>query len=122
MSGMLAALGALALPLGVKLPYFQHLIILALIWVVLAQGQNLIQGFTGYVSIAQAGFMGMSPLPRLVMTLGLAGSLLGVGMAWIALQSIPDRLTKSLGDIPYGLTWSKSFPIATRRFHSCGPA
>ena len=50
-------LAALALPLGVTLPYFQHLVILALIWVVLSQGQNLIQGFTGYVSIAQAGFM-----------------------------------------------------------------
>jgi branched-chain amino acid transport system permease protein len=36
-----------------------HLIILALIWVILAQGQNLIQGFVGYVSIAQAGFMGI---------------------------------------------------------------
>jgi branched-chain amino acid transport system permease protein len=42
-----------------KVPYFMHLIILALIWVILAQGQNLIQGFVGYVSIAQAGFMGV---------------------------------------------------------------
>ena len=53
------ALAALGLPLLVTVPYFLHLIILALIWVVLAQGQNLIQGFTGYVSIAQAGFMGI---------------------------------------------------------------
>ena len=66
-------LAALALPLGVTLPYFQHLIILALIWVVLAQGQNLIQGFTGYVSIAQAGFMGI----------GAYGStLLSVKLGW----------------------------------------
>jgi branched-chain amino acid transport system permease protein len=43
----------------VTVPYFMHLIILALIWVILAQGQNLIQGFVGYVSIAQAGFMGI---------------------------------------------------------------
>lgn len=50
---------ALVLPSFVKVPYFMHLIILALIWVVMAQGQNLIQGFTGYVSIAQAGFMGV---------------------------------------------------------------
>ena len=50
---------ALFLPGFVKVPYFMHLIILALIWVVMAQGQNLIQGFTGYVSIAQAGFMGV---------------------------------------------------------------
>jgi branched-chain amino acid transport system permease protein len=28
-------------------------------WVITAQGQNLIQGYTGYVSIVQAGFMGI---------------------------------------------------------------
>ena len=57
----LAALlvGAFALPQLVTVPYFMHLIILALIWVILSQGQNLIQGFVGYVSIAQAGFMGI---------------------------------------------------------------
>lgn len=50
---------ALALPSFVKVPYFMHLVILALIWVVMAQGQNIIQGMTGYVSISQAGFMGV---------------------------------------------------------------
>ena len=59
-SGLAALLvGAFALPQLVTVPYFMHLIILALIWVILAQGQNLIQGFVGYVSIAQAGFMGI---------------------------------------------------------------
>jgi branched-chain amino acid transport system permease protein len=53
------AVAALAVPSVLKVPYFMHLIILALIWVILAQGQNLIQGFVGYVSIAQAGFMGV---------------------------------------------------------------
>lgn len=67
------ALAALALPLGVKLPYYQHLVILALIWVVLSQGQNLIQGFTGYVSIAQAGFMGVG---------AYASTLLSVKLGW----------------------------------------
>ena len=66
-------LAALALPLVVKLPYFLHLIILALIWVVLAQGQNLIQGFTGYVSIAQAGFMGIG---------AYSSTLLSVKLGW----------------------------------------
>lgn len=66
-------LAAFALPLLVKLPYFQHLIILALIWVVLAQGQNLIQGFTGYVSIAQAGFMGIG---------AYSSTLLSVKLGW----------------------------------------
>ncbi len=67
------ALAALVLPLGVKLPYYQHLVILALIWVVLSQGQNLIQGFTGYVSIAQAGFMGIG---------AYASTLLSVKLGW----------------------------------------
>jgi branched-chain amino acid transport system permease protein len=66
-------LAALALPLMIKLPYFLHLIILALIWVVLAQGQNLIQGFTGYVSIAQAGFMGIG---------AYSSTLLSVKLGW----------------------------------------
>jgi branched-chain amino acid transport system permease protein len=60
LGGLTALLvGAFALPQLVTVPYFMHLIILALIWVILAQGQNLIQGFVGYVSIAQAGFMGI---------------------------------------------------------------
>jgi branched-chain amino acid transport system permease protein len=66
-------LAALALPLVVTLPYFLHLIILALIWVVLSQGQNLIQGFTGYVSIAQAGFMGIG---------AYSSTLLSVKLGW----------------------------------------
>lgn len=58
--GLVALLvGAVLLPGLVTVPYFMHLIILSLIWVILAQGQNLIQGFVGYVSIAQAGFMGI---------------------------------------------------------------
>ncbi len=57
----LAALFALllVLPALVSVPYFLHLTILALIWVIVAQGQNLIQGYTGYVSIAAGGFMGV---------------------------------------------------------------
>ena len=47
------------LPMMISVKYFLHLSILALIWVIIAQGQNLIQGYTGYVSITQAGFMGI---------------------------------------------------------------
>lgn len=54
-----AVAGALALPQAFTSPYYIHLMTLALIWIVLAQGQNLTQGFVGYVSIAQAGFMGI---------------------------------------------------------------
>lgn len=62
---------ALAMPQMVRVPYFLQLIILALIWVVLSQGQNLIQGFTGYVSIAQAGFMGIGAYSSALMSVKL---------------------------------------------------
>lgn len=49
----------IALPQFISVKYYLHLSILALVWVIVAQGQNLIQGYTGYVSIVQAGFMGI---------------------------------------------------------------
>ena len=41
-----------------------------------------------------------------VILLGLTGSLLGVGIAWIAIASIPASLAASFGGVPYGLTLS----------------
>jgi len=74
---------ALCLPWVVTVPYFLQLIILALIWVVLAQGQNLIQGFTGYVSIAQAGFMGVGAYCSTLLTVKLGWSV------WLTLGIAP---------------------------------
>ena len=48
-----------ALPYLVFTPYTIQLATIALMWVLMAQGLNVIQGETGYVSIAQAGFMGV---------------------------------------------------------------
>ena len=48
-----------ALPSVITVKYYMQLFILALIWVIVAHGQNIIQGFTGYVSITQAGLMGI---------------------------------------------------------------
>jgi len=55
----LALVGFILLPQVITVKYYLHLSILALCWVIAAQGQNLIQGYTGYVSIVQAGFMGI---------------------------------------------------------------
>lgn len=60
-----------------------HLIILALIWVILSQGQNLIQGFVGYVSITQAGFMGIGAYFSTLLTLKLGFSV------WLTLAMTP---------------------------------
>jgi branched-chain amino acid transport system permease protein len=54
-----ALVGFILLPQFIAVKYYLHLSVLALIWVIAAQGQNLIQGYTGYVSIVQAGFMGI---------------------------------------------------------------
>jgi branched-chain amino acid transport system permease protein len=57
---LLAVIGVLVLlPQFITVKYYLQLVTLALIWVIAAQGQNIIQGFTGYVSIAQAGLMGI---------------------------------------------------------------
>ena len=77
------SLVAVALPGIVKVPYFMHLIILAMIWVTLAQGQNLIQGFVGYVSIAQAGFMGVGAYFSTLLSVKLGWSV------WMTLALAP---------------------------------
>ena len=77
------AVAALAVPSVLKVPYFMHLIILALIWVILAQGQNLIQGFVGYVSIAQAGFMGIGAYFSTLLTVQQGWSV------WVTLALAP---------------------------------
>src|SRR6185503_19023670 len=41
-----------------------------------------------------------------VALLAIAGSLIGVGMAAVAMQAIPARLTASFGGLSYGLTLS----------------
>ena len=41
-----------------------------------------------------------------VMLLGVGGSLLGVVIAAIAIQAIPESAAAAFGNVPYGLTWS----------------
>ena len=69
MLSILVVAFALAMPHAFKSPYYIHLMTLALIWIVLAQGQNLTQGFVGYVSIAQAGFMGIGAYISTLLTI-----------------------------------------------------
>ncbi|MEH7382784.1 branched-chain amino acid ABC transporter permease [Bacillus sp. JJ1533] len=53
--------------LGLK-PYYIHLFSLSLIWVIMTQGLNVIQGYTGYVSIAQASFFGIGAYSSALLT------------------------------------------------------
>lgn len=67
-----ALLGFVLLPQLITVKYYLHLSVLALVWVIAAQGQNLIQGYTGYVSIVQAGFMGIGAYSTTLMGLHFA--------------------------------------------------
>lgn len=67
-----ALIGFVLLPQVIVVKYYLHLSVLALIWVIAAQGQNLIQGYTGYVSIVQAGFMGIGAYSTTLMGLHFA--------------------------------------------------
>ena len=48
----------IAFPWVVNDPYYQHLMILVLIWVSIGSGWNLIAGYTGQVSFGDAAFFG----------------------------------------------------------------
>ncbi len=47
------------LPLVVRQDYYQHLMILVLIWVVIGSSWNLLAGYTGQVSFGHAAFFGI---------------------------------------------------------------
>ncbi|WP_090239021.1 branched-chain amino acid ABC transporter permease [Lentibacillus halodurans] len=47
---------AILFPLFVPNQYYIHILTLAFIWTIAVYGLNLISGFTGYLSLAQAGF------------------------------------------------------------------
>lgn len=74
---------ALCFPLMVKANYFIHLAVLAMIWMMVAQGANVIQGYTGYVSIAQGGFMGIGAYTSALI------SLHGGLPVWLAIAIAP---------------------------------
>lgn len=77
----LAALAAAVLlaifPLVVQNDYYQHLLILVLMWVVIGSAWNLIAGFTGQVSFGDAAFFGTGAY-----TAGLLVTKLGVSAWW----------------------------------------
>src|SRR5690606_27312362 len=76
-------IAALVFPHVVTSNYFIHLAVLAMIWMIVAQGTNVIQGYTGYVSIAQGGFMGIGAYSSALLSLDL-----GVPV-WLAILVAP---------------------------------
>lgn len=89
----------IALPMFIEKVYYLHLVTIMLIWVILTQGLNVIQGYAGYVSICQATFFGIGAYTSALVTskLGwpvgagfaaasLAGLLSGVLIGWPSLK------------------------------------
>ncbi len=76
---ILAILGIvfLVFPLVVKSDYYQHLVIIALMWVVIGSSWNLLAGYTGQVSFGHAIFFGVGAY-----TAGILFSKLGISPWW----------------------------------------
>jgi branched-chain amino acid transport system permease protein len=66
-----------AFPLVVSDPYYQHLMILVLMWTVIGSAWNLIAGYTGQVSFGHAAFFGIGAY-----TGALLETKLGVSAWW----------------------------------------
>ena len=64
-------------PLVVQNSYYQHLMILVLMWVVIGSGWNVIAGYTGQVSFGDAAFFGTGAY-----TAGLVAYKLGLSAWW----------------------------------------
>jgi len=64
-------------PLVVRNAYYQHLMILVLMWVVIGSGWNVIAGYTGQVSFGDAAFFGSGAYAA-----GLLANKLGISAWW----------------------------------------
>lgn len=67
----------LLFPLVVSSDYYQHLVIIALIWVIVGSSWNLLAGYTGQVSFGHAMFFGVGAY-----TAGLFVTKLGISAWW----------------------------------------
>ena len=76
--GPLALLAVLLVfPLAVQDPYYQHLMILVLLWVAIGSGWNLISGYAGQVLFGAAAFFGVGAY-----TAGLLAHKLEISAWW----------------------------------------
>jgi len=67
----------LVFPLVVRSDYYQHLVILAFIWVMIGSSWNLLAGYTGQVSFGHAMFFGVGAY-----TAGIFATKLGMSAWW----------------------------------------
>lgn len=82
------ALVAVVLPLVIKAPYQQHILILVLIWATIGTAWNLLSGYAGQVSFGHAAFFGVGAYSAGILTLHYSlspwlGLILGPVMAML---------------------------------------
>jgi len=87
-------LGLVVFPLVVRNDYYQHLMILVLMWVVIGSAWNLLAGYTGQVSFGDAAFFGTGAY-----TAGLLVTKLGWSAWWGLLLG---GITATLIAFPFG--------------------
>lgn len=75
-----AAIGlAVLVPLIVRSPYYMHIMVLAMMYIMLTQGLNLITGYVGLLSLGQVAFLGLG---------GYSSALLALNFGWPPLLCI----------------------------------
>ena len=74
---LILLIAAVLLPLVINHDYYQHLMILVLIWVVIGTSWNLLAGYTGQVSFGHAAFFGIGAY-----TAGILHSKLSLSPWW----------------------------------------
>ncbi|MBA4393769.1 MAG: branched-chain amino acid ABC transporter permease [Desulfobacca sp.] len=75
--GLIILILAGVLPLIVRQEYYQHLMILVLMWVTIGSSWNLLAGYTGQVSFGHAAFFGIGAY-----TAGILNTKLGLSPWW----------------------------------------
>lgn len=94
-AAMALALLALALPFIFNSPYYQHILILILIWAALGTAWNLLGGYCGQVSFGHAAFFGLGAYSAGLLYLHLGASPwwgMALGPVVATLVSIPIGL------------------------------
>jgi len=76
-ASVIMAIIALGFPLVVPSSYYQHLVIISLMWVIIGSSWNLLAGYTGQVSFGHAIFFGVGAY-----TAGLCVTQLGISPWW----------------------------------------
>ena len=89
----------LGFPLVVRSDYYQHLMILALLWVIIGSAWNLLAGYTGQVSFGHAMFFGIGAYTAGILTTkfqvsawwgmmfgGVLAMLIGLFVGWVCFR------------------------------------